>query len=187
MALTTGGYNNMSSTLRRQARELSAEADSLQKLEMRKSAEKLQPQACEVCGMGYLDEEEYKAHLTFRVHEGYQQVRDKYEELEKKRAQRARKSKARAKSQPQPSTSQEPPKRDARLTVALGTSSHLQFFQQQKLPVEAASILEHGSHHSFASSSAISVSKAAHAANGEKSASLPRLGKCLRVCHVSEI
>ncbi|CAE7409344.1 crop [Symbiodinium natans] len=113
MALTTGGYNNMSSTLRRQARELSAEADSLQKLEMRKSAEKLQPQACEVCGMGYLDEEEYKAHLTFRVHEGYQQVRDKYEELEKKRAQRARKSKARAKSQPQPSTSQEPPKRAA--------------------------------------------------------------------------
>ena len=82
----------------------------------RKAAEKLKPQVCEVCGTGYLDQEEYEAHLNFRVHEGasctdlrwtfntsyrfavvpagYKQVRDKFEVLEKKRAQRPHKPKA---------------------------------------------------------------------------------------------
>eukprot|EP00439_Symbiodinium_sp_Y106_P039429 s5844_g4.t2 len=117
MALTTGGYNNMSSTLRRQVRELNAEAESLRRLELRKAAEKLKPQVCEVCGTGYLDQEEFEAHLNFRVHEGYKQVRDKFEALEKKRVQRPHKSKARTSSQP--STTRDAPKQDHRKTPEL--------------------------------------------------------------------
>ncbi|CAE7627691.1 DRG1, partial [Symbiodinium pilosum] len=128
MAMRTGGYNNMSSTLRRQSRELTQEADSFQRLELRKAADRLPPQVCDICGSGYLGDEEYNAHLNFRVHEGYQQVREKYEELQKKRAQRQRKSKAQATS-PAPSARQDGKHRaadnstDLRRSVAKGQRS----------------------------------------------------------------
>merc|ERR1712048_1208562 len=45
-------------------------------------------QSCEVCGTAYTGDDEYKQHLEYRVHDGYQQIKDKLEELKSRKEER---------------------------------------------------------------------------------------------------
>eukprot|EP00931_Biecheleriopsis_adriatica_P088881 TRINITY_DN63109_c0_g1_i1.p1 TRINITY_DN63109_c0_g1~~TRINITY_DN63109_c0_g1_i1.p1 ORF type:complete len:425 (+),score=82.97 TRINITY_DN63109_c0_g1_i1:101-1276(+) len=64
------------------------EAEEMKRKELKKVAEGYVPRSCEVCGSGCLTAEEFDTHKSFRLHEGYQQVLDKLEELEKAKSQR---------------------------------------------------------------------------------------------------
>eukprot|EP00931_Biecheleriopsis_adriatica_P010033 TRINITY_DN111127_c0_g1_i1.p1 TRINITY_DN111127_c0_g1~~TRINITY_DN111127_c0_g1_i1.p1 ORF type:complete len:399 (-),score=92.47 TRINITY_DN111127_c0_g1_i1:135-1262(-) len=79
-----GGGNNFYSIileLRATAKEMQEQAEDHQRAALRRVAQSFEPRTCDVCGTGYMNKEEYEAHLSGRVHEGFQQVQEKWEEL----------------------------------------------------------------------------------------------------------
>mmetsp|Transcript_80832 Transcript_80832/g.142566 ORF Transcript_80832/g.142566 Transcript_80832/m.142566 type:complete len:354 (-) Transcript_80832:56-1117(-) len=101
MAMPYGGnnFNSIMAELYRTARDLSDEADNLNRQALKRAAGMLDPQTCDVCGTGYMTKAEYDKHLNGRVHEGYTQVQDAHEKLKQKgtgkRPGRADKSRSR--------------------------------------------------------------------------------------------
>eukprot|EP00930_Biecheleria_cincta_P006669 TRINITY_DN107720_c0_g1_i1.p1 TRINITY_DN107720_c0_g1~~TRINITY_DN107720_c0_g1_i1.p1 ORF type:complete len:396 (-),score=76.00 TRINITY_DN107720_c0_g1_i1:108-1232(-) len=75
----------MAHGLHRSSREKQKAADELEKAELKKVIESYKPATCEICGTGYMTEDERHEHLNHRVHEEYMQVREKLEEVQKKR------------------------------------------------------------------------------------------------------
>jgi len=76
----------MAHGLHKSSREKHRAADELEKNELKKVAESYKPATCDICGIGYMTEDERHEHLNHRVHVEYVQVRAKLEELQKTHA-----------------------------------------------------------------------------------------------------
>mmetsp|Transcript_6968 Transcript_6968/g.12316 ORF Transcript_6968/g.12316 Transcript_6968/m.12316 type:complete len:412 (-) Transcript_6968:8-1243(-) len=99
--------------LRNDADDYRDKADEIKKAELKKLADRLKPQTCEVCGTGCLEQDEYDAHVKYRVHEGFQLALDKMDELEtaKRKRPKDRKDKLASKSRdPIPEDKDEKPR-----------------------------------------------------------------------------
>lgn len=80
--------------LMREAEELLKEATAFEERELKKAKEAAVPEeVCEVCGTAYVGSAGNAAHLQFRIHNAYSEIRDKLKEL-KERTAKARKERA---------------------------------------------------------------------------------------------
>merc|ERR1712232_402227 len=77
--------------LERDSAAMMADADAYTKEEENKARAALpEPKACEICGTGYKNDEDYKKHLEYRVHSAYEEVQKKFDELKAGKAERAK-------------------------------------------------------------------------------------------------
>jgi len=77
--------------LMREADELAKEAQALEERELKKAKDNaINEEVCEICGTSYLGSAGNAAHLQFRIHNAYSEIRDKHREI-KDRIARAKK------------------------------------------------------------------------------------------------
>lgn len=78
--------------LTKQSDDLLEEAKKYEKEEEEKVKANFRPLACEVCGTAYIsnNEGEYEAHLRYKIHNSYAEIRARLKELKDKKAERDR-------------------------------------------------------------------------------------------------
>eukprot|EP00439_Symbiodinium_sp_Y106_P080474 s569_g19.t1 len=78
--------------LMKQSDDLLEEAKKYEKEEEEKVKANFRPLACEVCGTAYIsnNEGEYEAHLRYKIHNSYAEIRARLKELKDKKAERDR-------------------------------------------------------------------------------------------------